>query len=252
MPRPMRKRNFRPDVRGISCRLMTILLMFSPLAARSETSVETQAEQWVGQQVRAYALQQGWQQVTVRPKVSFFTGENRLQPCPSGLTFSAPARNAPVTRFPLLISCADPAGSWKTRAEAISSITLQAIVTAHDLPAGTVISPDNTKTTKVQILPGQRPGILTRAEDIMQMALKRSLPAGQPLTLSVLKAPLLIRREQPVTLLIRQPGLELSAPGVALQNGVRGAIIKVKNSSSGRVLIGKVINEQQVSVRAIE
>lgn len=181
----------------------------------------------------------------------FYRGEPAAT-LPFGLTFSAPARNAPVTRFPLLISCADPAGSWKTRAEAISSITLQAIVTADDLPAGTVLSPDNTKTTKVQILPGQRPGILTRAEDIMQMALKRSLPAGQPLTLSVLKAPLLIRREQPVTLLIRQPGLELSAPGVALQNGVRGAIIKVKNSSSGRVLIGKVINEQQVSVRAIE
>ena len=86
----------------------------------------------------------------------------------------------------------------------------------------------------------------------MKMALKRPLAAGQPVTLHLLKAPLLIRREQPITLLIRQPDLELSAPGIALQNGVRGALIKVKNSSSGRVIVGKVINEQQVSVRAAE
>lgn len=252
MQRLQRKGNFRPGVRGFSCLLMAILPVLLPQMAYSATPPETQATQWVGQYVRAYARQQGWQQVTVRPKVVVFTAENRLPPCLSGLSFSTPARNAPVTRFPLLISCTDPAGSWKARAEATVSITLQAITPSDDLAAGTVLSQDNTQTSQIQLRPGQRTDILTRPEDMMQMALKRSLAAGQPVTLSLLKAPLLIRREQPVTLLIRQPDLELSTPGIALQNGVRGAIIKVKNSSSGRVIAGKVINEQQVSVTAVE
>ncbi|MBS0909893.1 flagellar basal body P-ring formation chaperone FlgA [Tatumella sp. JGM118] len=252
MQRLQRKGNFRPGVRGFSCLLMATLTVLLQQTAYSATLPETQATQWVGQHVRAYARQQGWQQVTVRPKVTFFTAENRLRPCLSGLSFSAPVESAPVTRFPLLISCSDPAGNWKVRAEATASITLQAITPSDNLPAGTVLSPDNTQTTQIQLQPGQRPDILTRPEDMMQMALKRPLAAGQPVTLNLLKAPLLIRREQPITLLIRQPDLELSAPGIALQNGVRGALIKVKNSSSGRVIVGKVINEQQVSVRAAE
>lgn len=72
--------------------------------------------------------------------------------------------------------------------------------------------------------------------------------AGSPVTLNMFRAAMVIKVNQPVRLLIKYNGVEASAKGIALIRGRVGEIIRVKNESSGKVVTGKVIDENTVEV----
>lgn len=246
-----RKITFRPGRRVISCLILLATSLCVPQAAFS-ASTEKQAKQWVMGYIHQVAAQQGWQRLSAQPTLSFFQGGDRPMSCESPLTFSVPMHNAPLTRFPLLVRCTAPSGQWQLRGEVTARLSVQAVTPREDLVAGSIIDSRDIRMTQIQLEPGQRTDIVVRPEDVLQMAARRTLSAGQPLLLSQLKAPVLIHRNQPVTLVLDQLGLGLSTSGTALQNGIKGAVIRVKNDSSGRVVAARVISDQQVMVTATE
>lgn len=46
----------------------------------------------------------------------------------------------------------------------------------------------------------------------------------------------------------RQGNIEVNAPGIALQNGVLGDKIRVRNSSSGKIVVGEVMDANNVRI----
>ena len=59
---------------------------------------------------------------------------------------------------------------------------------------------------------------------------------------------MVIQTNQPVRLRIKYHGVEASAKGIAMTRGRVGDMIRVKNESSGKIITGKVIDEQTVEV----
>ena len=214
--------------------------------------IEKQATQWIDLQIQQVGQQQGWQSVSSVASVQLFNANNRLSPCGTPLVFTAPLLSQSPTRFPLIISCHSASGSWKIRALASVEIHIAAVVAVAALPAGTTLTADNVQVMPVVLKPGARIGVMTQIEAAQHMTLKRAVTAGQPLTSLLLSSPKLIHRNQAVTLVIQQEGLELTTGGIALQNGSKGETIRVKNSGSGRIVSGTVIDAQQVLIRIIE
>lgn len=78
----------------------------------------------------------------------------------------------------------------------------------------------------------------------------RIIKAGQEIRMDYLQAPLVIESGAPVTLVVRQGGIQVKAEGVAMQRGRVGKVIRVRNIVSGKVLRAKVIDASTVEVLA--
>ena len=72
--------------------------------------------------------------------------------------------------------------------------------------------------------------------------------AGSPVTINMFRAAMVVQTNQPVRLRIRYHGIEASAKGIAMNRGRVGEMIRVKNESSGKIITGKVVDEQTVEV----
>ncbi|WP_241622463.1 flagellar basal body P-ring formation chaperone FlgA [Rosenbergiella australiborealis] len=246
-----RKAYFRFRRIGLYHLVWAILAFFTQHAVAA-SSIDTQASQWVVNHIEQIGKEQGWQSLHLQPTITLFTPPEHLQPCSTALQFSAPLTPALVTRFPLLIQCDAAHASWRVRAQVNVELRLAAVIAARAINPGSVVTAEDIQFAPLTFKPGMRVDVVTQLNDALQMTVKRSVAEGQPLRESFLSTPRLMSRNQPITLVIQQEGLELSTGGIALQNGGKGATIRVKNSSSGRVLSGTIINGQQVLIHAIE
>ena len=89
---------------------------------------------------------------------------------------------------------------------------------------------------------------LTKAEGWDFMELNRNIIAGEILRQRHLRKAKLVRRNDPVTITIRNASLEIVTSGTSLQDGYYGQRIKVINLESGRSILGKVIGRGEVEV----
>lgn len=80
--------------------------------------------------------------------------------------------------------------------------------------------------------------VLTQATALTSLSARRDLAAGTVLSQSQLIAPKTIARGQAVMLVSRAPGMEIRAPGEALADAALGARVRVRNSTSRRIVEG--------------
>ncbi len=112
-------------------------------------------------------------------------------------------------------------------------------VTMVDIPAGTIISPENIKIENtISNYPrsdGWKPPY--------GLVAKRQLPANtvlRPYMLSPVKSKVVIKRNQNVVIRVDRPELMVTAIGKALQEARGGEYIKVRNIDSQRIILARV------------
>lgn len=90
---------------------------------------------------------------------------------------------------------------------------------------------------------------LTQAEGWEFMELNRNIIAGEILRKRHLRKAKLVRRNDPITIIIRNSSLEIITSGISVQDGYYGQRIKVINLESGRSVLGTVIGRGEVEVK---
>lgn len=93
-------------------------------------------------------------------------------------------------------------------------------------------------------------GIATDAREITGKEARRRLSAGQPIPLSVLQAPLSVRRGATSLASYDDDGLSISTPVTILQDGATGDVIDARNMSTGAVIKVVVLADGSVKVAA--
>lgn len=112
-------------------------------------------------------------------------------------------------------------------------------VTLVDIPAGTIISPNNVKIEKVQ---SNYPEPADWKPPYGLVA-KRQIPAKTvlgPQMVGPAKPQIIVKRNQNVVIRIERPGFLITAVGKALQDGRAGDYIKIRNVDSQRIIIASV------------
>ncbi|MEI2734114.1 MAG: flagellar basal body P-ring formation chaperone FlgA [Rhodoblastus sp.] len=84
-----------------------------------------------------------------------------------------------------------------------------------------------------------RNAVRTRGELIGRVA-KRTLFIGKPIGVSAIDEPQTISNGSPVQIVYEQPGISISATGLALQSARAGDPIRVRNVETGLVVTGVV------------
>ncbi len=70
--------------------------------------------------------------------------------------------------------------------------------------------------------------------------LRRTTRAGTPLRLNDVMAPTLVEKGGIVTMIFRRPGMELTASGRALEDGALGDVIRIRNTTSLKIVEARI------------
>lgn len=101
---------------------------------------------------------------------------------------------------------------------------------------------------EARLVGGMPVGYLTDPAQLAHATLRHSLPAGAVLTADDLLPDFMVRQGEQVTMVASVDGIEVRAAGLALQNGREGALIRVQNATSSKVVQGVVESDRVVDV----
>jgi flagella basal body P-ring formation protein FlgA len=124
-----------------------------------------------------------------------------------------------------------------------------------DLPVLTspkgINDPITTDDLIIQSFPAKkvRDDMIRDSHQIIGMAAKRPLPAGEPLRLIDLMKEQLVRRGDDISLTYHTGALEILATGRALESGALHDSIKVTNTGSNRTVDAEVTGPKQAEIK---
>lgn len=121
-------------------------------------------------------------------------------------------------------------------------------VAKNSVPRGMVVQPADVAMARVNLatIPVDA---LHGEETIVGLAASKDIPAGEVFRRDKLAIPPLITSGSRVTMMYRNGLFEASASGIALESGVQGQEIKVRNDSSKKIITGTVLEPGLVGVR---
>jgi flagellar basal body P-ring formation protein FlgA len=101
---------------------------------------------------------------------------------------------------------------------------------------------------ETRLVAGLAIGYLTDVSQLARSTLRQPLPAGAVLTAEDLLPDFMVRQGEQVTLVASVDGIRVRAAGLALESGRSGALIRVQNASSAKVVQGVVESDRVVDV----
>jgi flagellar basal body P-ring formation protein FlgA len=90
----------------------------------------------------------------------------------------------------------------------------------------------------------------TSRDAVVGKVARRVLPKGHAIPINALRDPFLFKEGERVVLVFKAGGLNIEASGVALQPGVLGSLVSVRNTDTGVVIRGLVQANGRVQVGA--
>ena len=127
------------------------------------------------------------------------------------------------------------------------SLIREVVVANYPLPRHTVVKATDVRLERRDI------GLLAH-EPLQDPALAvgrrttRMLAMGDVIISDAVELPPVIRKGDVITLMVEAPGLLLTAKGIAQEEAKAGQLIRVKNTASGREVLGKAANDRTVRV----
>lgn len=113
------------------------------------------------------------------------------------------------------------------------------------LPSGSTVSENDIDEQWVALKRGAQ-DLMTSSEQIIGRRIKQTLSAGEAFAHRNLDAANVVTRNQAVTMIHRDGGLEVTAKVTVLDAGVKGQIIDVVNIASKKRMRAKVLDERTV------
>jgi len=122
-------------------------------------------------------------------------------------------------------------------------------VLKRTLERGMLISPEDVELVRLNMFK-QPQDVADSLDDVLGRAAKSRMNAGETLRKSMVDIPPLVPQGKAVTLIYKSGALRATASGAALDNGLRGDVIRVRNESSKKVVRAKVLNESELEVES--
>jgi flagella basal body P-ring formation protein FlgA len=117
------------------------------------------------------------------------------------------------------------------------------------LAAGTVVEAKDIKAQWIQVRRG--PFEFVESNDlIVGRKLRQMVPAGEAFSVRMLEMPNAVSRNQPVTMIVRNGGVEITAKATTVDAGTLGQVVEVVNVANKKRMRARVIDQQTVEAIA--
>lgn len=117
-------------------------------------------------------------------------------------------------------------------------------------PAGTVLEPSDIEMKRVPLKFAESTGIV-RMDQLVGKQLERSARAGLMLRAGDVSEPLVVSRNQMVTVYLRSGPMTLTVKGQALGNASAGQPVQVLNTASKKILSGTALPNGGVEITSV-
>lgn len=204
----------------------------------------------VEQAAYLYALNEA-QARFVNPQVSINPLDNRLrlQACQSPLDTFANHDQLRSGQLTVGVRCHAPV-NWTVYVSTQIKVMQDVVVTKRALSADHILSANDIKLAQRDIA-SLRQGYLTDASALIGQQLKSPLPMGSIIDTSQFESQILVHRGDLITLVAAVGNMEVRVRGEALANAGLGERVKVKNTSSERIVEGIVDAAGVVRIKAM-
>jgi flagella basal body P-ring formation protein FlgA len=228
---------FNKSIVTVSAGMLLVCIPFSsaisagaPVAAEQVPAlVERAAQQHVERWAAAAGLSEPQFSVTVVP------GTRTLSACNQGVTVQAADTRLP-SRMRFIAVCSGASG-WRYEFIVRAQVSARIAVMANDLAAGKVLADEDVLLERHDI--AAIADAVSDPQDAVGLSSKRALRAGEVVRKTLLAAPTLIKRGEPVRIVARRDEIEVSMGGEAMDAGARGDTVRVRNAN-GTVLRARV------------
>jgi flagella basal body P-ring formation protein FlgA len=137
---------------------------------------------------------------------------------------------------------------WSIFTSAIIKVYENVIVLTQPVQRGEIITRQHLAIEKRDVSK-LRGDFVTQAEQIENKQAARYAPVGAILSLRSFIEPSLIKRRDKIIISTIQPAFTIRTNGIAMMDGTKGQLIKIKNENSGRIIDARVIESGLVLVK---
>jgi len=183
---------------------------------------------------------------TLEIKVNQSNAPLNVPVCASDISAAYPADANREQLSSVQLSCND-AKPWQIVVPVDVQVFSKVLVAKHTIAAKETISDEDVDYT-VYNKNHLYNGFFTRKEDVIGSQAAYLVPAGTVLTKKNMQQPLLITRNQTITIVAQSNSIVVSMQGIARTDGALNAMIKVYNPSSKRTLDAIVIGPNKAQV----
>ncbi|NMM76298.1 flagella basal body P-ring formation protein FlgA [Rhodococcus sp. SRB_17] len=207
-------------------------------AASPEPAVQVEAA------VRQFLAEQATLKGLVDPafELSFVSRAPVPAPCPQAVAVDA-METRYLSRMRFSATCPGQAGwqrDWIVRAE----VSAMVVVAATDVPANRPLAEADLTQERRKL--ADMADSLPALDAAIGQASARALRAGQVVQPRFLAQPVLVKRGDSVHIVARSGPVEVQVAGEALESGRRGAIVRVRNTSTGKIIRARVLDSAVV------
>lgn len=142
-------------------------------------------------------------------------------------------------RTEVRVSCTAQISPWAVFVPVSIESDVNVLVLREGAVRGARLTADQV-VSETRHMTGLPVGYITDVQGLQRYTLARSLPPGAPLTSDAMIADYVVRQGQEVTLIASGPGISVRATGRVLQDGREGALVRVQNLASQKVVQGVV------------
>ncbi len=170
----------------------------------------------------------------------------RLTACAGGVQLFLPPGQPSAGRLTVGVRCRAPK-PWRLYVPVRVTRHIEVLIAARPLPRGIALSADAIRHGRRD--PAELPGAwYTERSQLLGLETRRAIRAGEVLSPQLLSSARLIRRGQELVLFATSGSMTVTVKGKALEDGVEGDIVRVRNLSSDRVVEGRVVGTDKVQV----
>lgn len=207
---------------------------------RAEVPLEARVAEFARAALAEQAARAGW----LAPEIQLHAAQARdragAQPCPGGWQLQALDLRA-ANRLRIAARCPGQAAKeFLLRAQ----LSAEVLVAGRAVPAGQALTAADLARERRDLT--AQPDAIGLDTQAIGQAARSSLRAGQVLRQRLLVPALVVQRGEQVAIVASHDGIQVQAGGEALEAGAVGAVIKVRNSASGRVITARVLEAGRV------
>ncbi|MDD2658617.1 MAG: flagellar basal body P-ring formation chaperone FlgA [Methylococcales bacterium] len=170
----------------------------------------------------------------------------KLPECPKPLEASTPDL-IKAGRTTVGVYC-NTENKWSISTSAVIKVYENVIVLTRPVQRGEIISRQNI-AIKRRDISSLRGDFINQVEQIENKQAAQFIPAGVIVGSRNFIEPRLVKRGDKIVISALQPGFTIRMNGIAMMDGTKGQVIRIKNEKSGRIISGTVIEPGLVSVK---
>lgn len=163
------------------------------------------------------------------------------------IAFNPHANASAMHSHTMGIKCIDPENHWTIYLPVKISVLKDVYVAKQPLLKGSRIGPDDIVIQEMDVQTLKQ-GYYTDAEQLLGHIAKQALSQGMAFTPANLQMPRLVKRGEQVKIVAGTDAFTVTMTGIALNDGILGEMVGVKNLSSKKVLEGRVTASQEIRV----